>query len=71
MATADLVVVVGSSGLVYPAAGLPDIALASGATVIEVNPHPTPLSTTATVSLRETAGGALPDLLQRLPELLG
>ena len=71
VATADLVVVVGTSGLVYPAAGLPDIALASGATVIEVNPHPTPLSTTATVSLRETAGSALPDLLQRLPELLG
>ena len=71
VATADLVVVVGTSGLVYPAAGLPDIALASGTTVIEVNPDTTPLSATATLTLRETAVEALPGLLQRLPELLG
>ena len=71
VATADLVVVVGTSGLVYPAAALPDIALANGATVIEVNPHETSLSSSATVSLRESAGSALPTLLQRLPELLG
>lgn len=68
--TADVVVVVGTSSIVYPAAGLPEMALARGTTVIEVNPEPTPLSDSATVSLRETAGGALPNLLQRLPELL-
>ena len=71
VANADLVVVVGTSGVVYPAAALPDIALAREATVIEVNPEPTPLSESATVSLREKAGAALPTLLQRLPELLG
>lgn len=70
-ATADILVVVGTSGLVYPAAGLPDIALVNGAKVVEVNPHPTPLSELATVSLRESAVTALPTLLQRLPELLG
>ncbi len=70
-ATADLLVVVGTSGLVYPAAGLPEVALAHGARVIEVNPQPTPLSDSVTVSLRDTAGSALPNLLQRLPELLG
>ena len=41
-----------------------------GATVIEVNPEPTPMSSSVTVSLRESAGDALPTLLQRLPELL-
>jgi NAD-dependent deacetylase len=35
-----------------------------------VNPERTPLTENATVSLRETAARALPDLLQRLPELL-
>jgi NAD-dependent deacetylase len=69
--TSDLVIVVGTSSIVYPAAGLPELALASGTTVIEVNPERTPLSDAATVSLRETAAGALPGLLQRLPALLG
>lgn len=71
VATADVVVVVGTSGLVYPAAGLPEIALANGAVVVEVNPEPTPLSDEATLSLREAAGTALPGLLERLPQLLG
>lgn len=69
-ATADVLVVVGTSGLVYPAAGLPDVALARGTAVIEVNPEPTPLSATATITVRESAGTALPTLLQRLPALL-
>jgi NAD-dependent deacetylase len=69
--TSDLVIVVGTSSIVYPAAGLPELALASGTAVIEVNPEQTPLSDAATVSLRETAAGALPGLLQRLPALLG
>ena len=69
--SADVVIVVGTSSIVYPAAGLPELALANGTAVIEVNPERTPLSDAATVSLRETAAGALPGLLQRLPALLG
>ena len=68
---ADLVVVVGTSSVVYPAAGLPELAVANGTPVIEVNPEPTPLSDSATVTLREKAASALPGLLQRLPVLLG
>lgn len=67
---ADVLVVVGTSAIVYPAASLPELALARGATVVEVNPEPTPLSGSATISLRETASQALPGLLQRLPALL-
>ena len=37
-------VVAGTSSMVYPAAGLPDIAHAAGAYVVEVNPDRTPLS---------------------------
>jgi NAD-dependent deacetylase len=55
---------------VYPAAGLPDLALSRGTVVIEVNPEPTPLTGSATLSLRESASQALPGLLQRLPALL-
>jgi NAD-dependent deacetylase len=47
------------------------MALARGAAVIEVNPEPTPLTSSVTASVRESAGSALPTLLQRLPELLG
>ncbi len=67
---ADVLVVVGTSAIVYPAAGLPELALARGATVVEVNPEPTPLSRSATICLRESASKALPGLLQRLPALL-
>ena len=61
--TADVMVVVGTSAIVYPAAGLPDLALARGTAVIEVNPEPTPLSGSATISIRESASQALPGLL--------
>ena len=45
--------------IVYPAAGLPELALAKGIPVIEVNPEETPLSDAATISLREpSADGA-------------
>lgn len=67
---ADVVVVVGTSGVVYPAAGLPERALELGKTVIEVNPESTPLSERATAYLRTTASAALPGLVERLPCLL-
>lgn len=69
--TADVAIVVGTSAVVYPAAGLPELALASGVPVIEINPEETPLSSSATLSLREKSASALPTLLQRLPALLG
>ncbi len=71
VANADVVIVVGTSSIVYPAAGLPELALANGIPVIEINPERTPLSDAATATVRETAAGALPGLLQRLPSLLG
>lgn len=63
---ADLLVVVGTSGEVYPAASLPDLALDAGTVVVEINPERTPLSDTATITLREQASAALPGLLHRL-----
>ena len=70
VADSDVVIVVGTSGLVYPAAGLPSAALAKGIPVVEVNPDRTPLSDSATVTVRDTAAAALPGLLERLDGLL-
>ncbi len=61
--TADVMLVVGTSGAVYPAAALPEIAKTHGAYVVEINPLPTPLSSLADVILRLPAGKALPALL--------
>jgi len=56
----DLVLVVGTSGLVHPAAGLPHLARARGIPVVEINPAPTELSDAVDEVWRETAARALP-----------
>jgi NAD-dependent deacetylase len=48
---------------VYPAAGLPDLTLRSGGAVVEVNLDPTPLTGSATVSIRGQAGEILPEIV--------
>jgi len=56
----QLMLVVGTSALVQPAASLPLAALQSGAYVVEINPQPTPLSDRVHEALREPAAVALP-----------
>jgi len=60
---ADALLVVGTSGLVQPAASLPLAAARRGCPVIVVDPEPTALDPAATVSLRMTAVRAVPALL--------
>ena len=60
---ADVCLVVGTSGLVYPAAALPDEARASGAAIVIVGPDATPLDAIADVVLRGKAGEVLPMLV--------
>src|SRR5688572_29364545 len=60
---AEVVLVVGTSSLVHPAAAIPEAALFAGAYVVEVNPEPTPLSDRATVSLRGRAAEVVPWLV--------
>jgi NAD-dependent deacetylase len=59
----DLMLVVGTSGLVYPAAGLPSAARQAGAAVITVNPEATDLDGLAAARLRGKAAEVLPRLL--------
>ncbi|MDX2355791.1 NAD-dependent protein deacylase [Dietzia sp. PP-33] len=63
VSAASAVLVVGTSGLVHPAASLPGIAADGGIPVIEVNPGPSAFAREVTVHLRATAGQALPALL--------
>lgn len=60
----DLMLVVGTSAEVYPAAALPHAARDAGACVVEINPQPTPLSSRADAVIRAAAGLALPALLR-------
>lgn len=59
----DLFLSIGTSSLVYPAAGLAETALGRGIPVIEVNPNPTDLSPRADIVLRGPSGEILPALL--------
>lgn len=63
---ADLVLVVGTSGIVYPAAMLPELASQAGVPVVEINPEPTPASHTCSFAWRATAGVALPALVEAI-----
>lgn len=57
----DLMLVVGTSGAVYPAAGL---ARETRGRVVIVNPHPSELDDAADAVLRGTAAQLLPELLE-------
>lgn len=61
---ADVCLVVGTSAVVYPAAGIAVAAMERGASLIEVNPEETPFTTHAAVSLRGTAAATVPELLE-------
>ncbi|GAA3618658.1 NAD-dependent deacylase [Marihabitans asiaticum] len=62
----DVCLVVGTSGIVYPAAGLPAVALSAGATVVEVNPQETDVSDMCHLHVRDTAARVLPTLVERV-----
>jgi NAD-dependent deacetylase len=62
-ADCDLLLSVGTSSLVYPAAELPLKAAAQGALVVQINPAVTSLNAVASINLRGTAAQILPALL--------
>jgi len=64
--TCEVFLSVGTSTVVYPAAGLPVEALRNGATVVEINPQPTPLTERAHFVIAGAAGVVLPELLVEL-----
>ncbi|MEM1116464.1 MAG: NAD-dependent deacylase [Bacteroidota bacterium] len=67
-ATADVYLSVGTSSVVYPAAGLPQIARQAGAYVAEVNPTPSEIAPLLSEQVRGQAGDVLPRLVEALTE---
>lgn len=59
----DVMLVIGTAGAVYPAAGLAQLARTAGARVVVVNTAPSALDGTAHAVLRGAAGTLLPQLL--------
>jgi NAD-dependent deacetylase len=65
---ADVMLVVGSSLVVYPAADIPVAALRAGASLIVINAEPTPLDDVATVVIRGKSGEVLPEIIRLIGE---
>jgi NAD-dependent deacetylase len=66
---ADVMLVVGTSGVVYPAAALPGMAKEYGAYIIDVNPVRDEISTIADLFLDGPSGEVLPQIVQALREI--
>jgi NAD-dependent deacetylase len=66
----DVMLVAGTSATVQPAAYMPVIARQRGATVIEINPEPTPLTgTTSQILLQGKAGEVMTELVAAVESL--
>ena len=62
----DILLVIGTSGVVYPAAGFASVAKEAGAFVAEINLDPTPQSRLVDISLQGRAKDLVPLLLEPL-----
>eukprot|EP01104_Vermistella_antarctica_P016208 TRINITY_DN5493_c0_g1_i2.p1 TRINITY_DN5493_c0_g1~~TRINITY_DN5493_c0_g1_i2.p1 ORF type:complete len:267 (-),score=20.69 TRINITY_DN5493_c0_g1_i2:173-973(-) len=63
----DCMIIIGTSGLVYPAASLPERAIErNDITVIEVNPEPSTLTPGVDYFIQDGSGVALPPLIQQM-----
>ncbi|MCF8031486.1 MAG: NAD-dependent deacylase [Desulfarculaceae bacterium] len=62
----EVMLVVGTSAVVQPAAGLASVAKQAGGFVIEINLEPTPNSNEVDVSLMGKAGEILPELMAQI-----
>jgi NAD-dependent deacetylase len=65
-AAADVFLVIGSSLAVYPAAGLPRVAVEKGAPLLIVNREPTPYDDYAELVLHGSAGETLGAIAARI-----
>ncbi len=64
----DVFFSIGTSSLVYPAAGLVEIAREAGAVLVEINPDPTGIAATLDFALARPSGEMLPALVNRLKD---
>jgi NAD-dependent deacetylase len=62
----DLMLVIGTSGVVSPAAEMPYVAKERGAKIIEINPHRSEITKLADVWVEAPSGEALPRIIEAL-----
>ena len=62
----DCALVVGTSGVVYPAAQIPYMVMDAGGKVIEINLNATPLSSYCSTSIRGKSGIILPEIVEAI-----
>ncbi len=67
-AACKVLVIIGTSGVVYPAAEIPFAAQAGGATIVEINVAPTPFTSAITHHFLEGSASAI---LSALVDALG
>jgi len=65
---ADVMLVVGTSLVVYPAAEIPLVAVRAGAPMIVINAEPTPFDRFAEVVINGRSGEVLPEILALIGE---
>ena len=69
-ANCDIMLVIGTSSLVYPAAYLPRLAWSNDAIIVEINPNRTPVSDYAHYIIRERATVVMEKIYEKLKEKL-
>lgn len=66
----NVFLIIGTSGVVYPAAGLPYMAKSKGATIIEINVEPTPFtSSISDYFFKGTASEILPKIVDEIENM--
>ncbi len=67
----DCMLLIGTSAIVYPAAGLPLMVKRKGGALIEINPRPSELSHLCEVCIKAPSGEILPMIVSALKRLKG
>jgi len=67
----DLFIVIGSTLAVYPAAYMPEYALASGASLVIINLTPTPMDSQASAVIHARAGEVIPEIVREVKRRSG
>lgn len=66
LSNCDVMLIIGTSGVVHPAAAMPLIAKQNGATLIEINPQPSEITRHVDLFIPAASGEALPQIITLL-----
>jgi len=67
----EVMLVLGTSGVVYPAAAMPQQAHQGGAKIIEINPNDNSFSAFTDLYIKEPTGEAMPKIMEELNKFVG